>query len=296
MYHKAKVLAVDDEDFNLDIIRFILSRSGFDVVCAEDGLAGLRKLEENLDAAIIVLDRMMPNLDGMQFLTAIKKDPRFSDIPVVMQTAAARTEEVLQGIEAGVYYYLTKPYDQAMLAGVVKSALNDADSKKQLKEEVQKYRSVIGLLDESRFHFRTLEDARNLAYYVAACFPDPVKAVYGLHELLINAVEHGNLGVSYAEKTELLSTGNWRTEIERRLGLAENLHKYGTLILTASQNEFKIHIVDKGCGFNWQSYIEFSPERATDIHGRGIATTRAFSFDSLAYLGPGNEVVVTART
>jgi CheY-like chemotaxis protein len=296
MHYKAKVLVVDDEPFNLDIIQFALSRTGFDVICAEDGLAGLEKLEENPDADIVVLDRMMPKLDGMQFLAAIKKDPRFSDIPVVMQTAAARTEEVLQGIDAGAYYYLTKPYEHEMLLGIVKSALLDARSKKQLKEEVKKYRSVIGLLDESRFHFRTLEEAKDLAYYVAACFPDPERAVYGLHELLINAVEHGNLGISYAEKSRLLSGGAWHTEVERRLGLAENSQKCGTLILTVSEDQLKVHITDKGSGFKWERYIEFSAERATDTHGRGIASARAFSFDTLEYLGPGNEVVVTVKT
>jgi CheY-like chemotaxis protein len=296
MATKAKVLAVDDEAFNLDIIQFALSRSGFDVICAEDGLEGLRSLEENPDVEIIVLDRMMPNLDGMQFLATIKKDPRYSDIPVVMQTAAARSEEVLQGIEAGAYYYLTKPYEHAMLLGIVKSALHDAESKKQLKEEVKKYRSVIGLLEESRFRFRTLEEAKNLAYYVSACFPEPERAVYGLHELLINAVEHGNLGITYAEKSQLISSGEWNNEIERRLSRAENLSKYGTLIITLSEDHLKVLISDKGSGFNWHKYMEFSAERATDTHGRGIATARAFSFDTLEYLGCGNEVVVGVNT
>jgi CheY-like chemotaxis protein len=296
MSSKPKVLAIDDEAFNLDIIKFALSRAGFDVVCAVDGLEGLQKLEENPEAEIIVLDRMMPNMDGMQFLAAIRKDPRFRDIPVVMQTAAARSEQVLEGIAAGAFHYLTKPYERAMLLGIVNSALSDAQRKKQLKEEVKKYRSVIGLLDESRFRFRTLEDARNLANYVAACFPEPGKAVFGLHELLMNAVEHGNLGISYNEKSQFISKGALQAEIERRLSLAENAEKFGTLILTVSPAQCKVHIVDKGAGFDWRKYMEFSAERATDTHGRGIATARAFSFDSLEYLGPGNEVVVSVRS
>jgi CheY-like chemotaxis protein len=296
MNYKAKILAVDDEAFNLDIMQFGLARGGYDVICAEDGLAALQKLEENPNIDIIVLDRMMPKLDGMQFLAAIKKEPRFSDIPVVMQTAAARAEQVLQGIDAGVYYYLTKPYENAMLLGIVRSALNDARSKKQLKEEVKKYRSVIGLLDESRLRFRTLADAKNLAYYVAACFPDPEKAVYGIYELLVNAVEHGNLGISYAEKSELLSLGTLQEEIERRSDLVENRHKYGTLFLTVSKHQVQVRITDMGSGFNWQDYMEFSAERATDTHGRGIATARSFSFDSLEYIGSGNEVIATVRT
>ena len=62
----------------------------------------------------------------------------------------------------------------------------------------------MGLLEKARFRFRTLEDARTLAFLIANCFPEPQVAVYGLNELLINAVEHGNLGITFAEKTKFV--------------------------------------------------------------------------------------------
>ena len=134
----------------------------------------------------------MPNMDGMELLRAIKAEAEFRDIPVVMQTAASEPEEVLEGIKAGVYYYLTKPYEQEMLLGIVGSALRDARSNKDLQDSVRRNRSILGLMVDSCF--RTLDEAKNLAAYIANCFPEPERAIYGLHELLINAVEHGNLG------------------------------------------------------------------------------------------------------
>ena len=101
-------------------------RAGYEVVLAEDGLAALERLEENPDTAAIVLDRMMPEMDGMEFLSRIKANPKFQDIPVIMQTAAAGSEQVLQGIQAGVYYYLTKPYDDVLLLAILEAALRDA--------------------------------------------------------------------------------------------------------------------------------------------------------------------------
>ena len=73
---------------------------------------------------------MMPNLDGMEFLQRIKADSRFQDIPVVMQTAAAATDQIMQGFKAGVQYYLTKPYEDAILIGIVNAALQDLKPKR----------------------------------------------------------------------------------------------------------------------------------------------------------------------
>ena len=105
-----KILAVDDEAFNLDLMEHHLGRAGYQVVRAEDGIIALQKLEDDAGIELIVLDRMMPNLGGMEALRRIKTDARFQDIPVVMQTAAAAADQVLEGIKAGAYYYLTKPY------------------------------------------------------------------------------------------------------------------------------------------------------------------------------------------
>ena len=291
MVAKTKILAVDDEEFNLDIIKRHLVKAGFDAILAGDGLTALEKLEQNPDTAAIVLDRMMPGMDGMEFLSRIKANAKYQDIPVIMQTAAAGSEQVLQGIQAGVYYYLTKPYDDVLLLAILEAALRDARSKKEMKEEVGRQRRMLGLMEEAIFRFRTLEDAKTLAFYIANCFPEPEKAVFGLNELLINAVEHGNLGITYNEKTKLVLGGTWMQEVERRLEAPEYKDKHARLTFKASKETIAVAIKDEGSGFDWSRYVELSPDRATDPHGRGIAASRLMSFDSLEYLGGGNEVV-----
>jgi CheY-like chemotaxis protein len=287
----AKILAVDDEEFNLDIIRRHLLRAGFEAILAGDGFAALQKLEEHPDIGAIVLDRMMPGMDGMEFLSRIKNNAKYRDIPVIMQTAAAGSEQVLQGIQAGVYYYLTKPYDDVLLVAILEAALKDARTKKEMREEVGRQRRMLGLMEEAIFRFRTLEDAKTLAFYIANCFPDPEKVVFGLNELLINAVEHGNLGITYSEKTKLVLGGTWMEEVERRLEAPEYINKHARLSFKAGEDAIAVRIKDEGEGFDWTKYVELSPDRATDPHGRGIAATRLMSFDSMEYLGIGNEVV-----
>ncbi len=288
---KPKLLAVDDEEFNLDIMKRHLTKAGFDVVLAEDGVAALEKLEENLSFDVIVLDRMMPRMNGMELLEKLKNDKRFQDIPVVMQTAAAMSEQVLQGIKAGVHYYLTKPYKAALLVGMIKSALEDAQNKKKMKEEVRKGQLVFGLMRQSSFQFRTMEEAKALAFYIANCFPEPQKAVYGLHELLINAIEHGNLGITYNEKTNFVLNGNLLEEIERRLSCDQYSKRIASVTFLATDEALTVNIRDQGEGFEWHRYLEFGSERMTDPHGRGIATSRLLSFHDIQYLGSGNEVV-----
>ena len=288
---KPKLIAVDDEEFNLDIMRRHLTKAGFDVILAEDGHVALEKLEENLDTDVIVLDRMMPRMDGMELLEKLKSDPRFQDIPVVMQTAAAMTEQVLQGIKGGVHYYLTKPYKSALLVGMVKAALGDAENRRKLKEEVKKGQLVFGLMRQSSFRFRTLDEAKALAFYIANCFPDPQTAVYGLHELLINAIEHGNLGITYSEKTNLVLNGGLRDEIEHRLASDEYRKRFAFIKFFATDDALTVKIKDEGKGFDWKKYLELCSDRMTDPHGRGIATARLLSFHEVHYLGSGNEVV-----
>ncbi|MGO9547423.1 MAG: response regulator [Rhodomicrobium sp.] len=290
---RKKILSVDDDALNRDILAEYLSDGGYEVIEADDGDTALALLNEVDGIDAIVLDRMMPRLNGMEVLKAVKADPRFSDIPVIMQSAASAREQILQGIMAGVYYYLTKPYEDQMLLAIVGAALSDAASKKRLRKEVAEQRRVLGLMEQSRFRFRTLEEARNIAFLIANCFPEPEAVVYGLNEMLINAIEHGNLGISYAEKTQLVLSGRLFDEIDRRLALPENQKKWAYLSFEVSEDELRVRIKDQGRGFDWRPYMEISPERAIHPHGRGIATSKLMSFTSVQYIGSGNEVLCT---
>ncbi len=293
MNRKPRILVVDDEEFNLDNISFYLTEAGYEAIGAEDGEIALDKLLTLGEVDAIVLDRIMPNMDGMTFLKEIKGNASLADIPAVMQTAASAPEEVLEGIKAGVYYYLTKPYEPEMLLSIVECALRDAKGKRALKASILQDQSIRGLMVTSCFRFRTLEEAKNLAAYIAKCFPTPETAVYGLHELLINAVEHGNLGISYAEKTKLIFDHEWDREVTRRLALPGYRDRVGYLSFEATHDAITVTIKDQGQGFDWKNYLDFSADRMTDPHGRGIASSRLLSFDDVQYLGAGNEVRCT---
>lgn len=288
-----KIILVDDDALNRDILTEYLSEGGYEIIEADDGDTALKLLHdvERIDA--VVLDRIMPRLNGMEVVKAVKQDARFKDIPIIMQSAATARDQIVQGINAGVYYYLTKPYDNQMLLAIVAAALEDAARKKKLREEVNKHKRGIGLVEQSRFRFRTLEDAKNIAFLIANCFPEPETAVYGLNEMLINAVEHGNLGIDFDEKTQLILEGRLYEEINRRLALPEFRDKWAYLNFEADEQLLRVWVKDQGAGFDWPQYLQISPERAMHPHGRGIATSIMTAFTSVEYFGSGNEVLCT---
>jgi len=289
---KPKVLIVDDEVFNLDILQTDLEGAGFEIIRAEDGVIALEKLKQFPDIDLIVLDRMMPNMDGMQLTQTLKGDPLYKEIPIIMQTAAGQSQQVKEGLAAGIFYYLIKPYNESLLISIVKNALRETTSHKQNVKKIAAQKTMYGLMERASFRFRTLQDVSNVAYYVASCCPKPDAVVYGLNELMINAVEHGNLNITYLQKLELIMGDCWQQEVERRLALPENMDKYAKLTFEMENENITITIKDQGNGFKWQPYLDFDPLRmASDPHGKGIAITKVTSFPTLEYRAGGSEVV-----
>jgi len=120
-----KILVVDDDELNRKIIADMLEEHHFTVVAAEDGVEGMKRLQENPDVAVILLDRMMPNMNGMEFMEQMRKNPKWARIPVIMQTAANHPKHMMEGNKAGVYYYLTKPFEEDMMIMLVKTAIQE---------------------------------------------------------------------------------------------------------------------------------------------------------------------------
>jgi len=288
---KEVVLVVDDEPLNLEILTEHLEEVGYEVAQAEDGVQAWALLEATPHRfSAVLLDRMMPNMDGMGVLALMKANPELDILPVILQTAKAAKAEILEGLEAGAYYYLTKPFDRATMLAIVKTAISDFNSHLDLKLEVSQTLQTISLLTQGEFAFRTLEEGRLIANHLAKIDPAAGRVVVGLSELLINAVEHGNLRIGYQEKTDLVNSGEWQSEIDRRLTLPEYAEKQVTLRFELSENELSFLIKDQGNGFDWENYLEISPDRIFDNHGRGIAMARAKSFDYLEYRDGGREV------
>lgn len=119
-----RVLVVEDEPENRLFIGLMLRTEGYEVVEAEDGPTALAILERQPLPEIILLDVMMPGLNGWQVYQRLRDNPRWDGIPVVMLTALAQRSDVERAVQLGVDGYLTKPFEPADLIHQIEECLH----------------------------------------------------------------------------------------------------------------------------------------------------------------------------
>jgi two-component system, cell cycle response regulator len=291
-----RVLVVDDERVALMFLERQVRDLGYDILLATNGQEALELLRARpADIDVIVLDRELPILDGIALVKRTRQDPALRRIPIIMVTGFDQPEQIREGIDAGVFYYLTKPIDAVLLRSVLNAAFREVEQQQTLRRELRRHRTGFDLIQTCKFRFRRLEEAEDLAVFMANCFPHSERVLPGLAELMINAVEHGNLKIGYQAKSVLLNEGTWRDEIERRLELPENRDKYGEAVIARKNDGIYVVITDQGEGFDWREYMHVDPARANDNHGRGIAQANMLSFDQLKFNATGNQAIGLVR-
>lgn len=289
---QATILAVDDDPGNLHIIGEVFKREPVKISYAISGESALKMLfDPQSSYDVVLLDRMMNGLDGIEVLKRMKAEPRLSHTPVVMQTAAAAPDQVSEGLLAGAHYYLTKPYAPSTLRTIVRAALEHVRDRRDLEARAVTASEALQLLERAELSVQTHAEAHRVAAFVSQLCPQPRNAVLGLAELMINGIEHGNLGITCAEKAELLRQDRMASELARRQALPENALRRVTLRFERHPDELVFEVRDEGDGFDYTKYLELDPERAFEPNGRGIALARMMSFNRLEYQGCGNVVV-----
>lgn len=290
------IVAIDDSASNLLMIEEYLADEPYALTAFDNPEQALESLHGDLTPNVVLLDRMMPGMDGIAFLREMRRIERLRRTPVIMQTAAATPQQVAEGLSEGVFYYLTKPFSREVLLAVLRNALNDRETYVRLEQFLRKADLALSRVLDCHFHFRTLEDVDSISAFLARMYPVPADALVGIRELMLNAVEHGNLAITYAEKSKLHAEGEWASEITRRLELPDYAKRRAHVALSRVDDGIALTIQDEGDGFDWARYASFDASRATDVHGRGIAMSRAISFDDIQYWAPGNHVRAFKRT
>ncbi len=119
---KEKILVVDDEEDILELVRFNLAREGYHVTCVQNGEDALRQIRDSAPD-LVVLDLMLPGIDGLEVARKLKSDPETSHIPIVMLTAKGEEADIVVGLEMGADDYVTKPFSPRVLAARIKAVL-----------------------------------------------------------------------------------------------------------------------------------------------------------------------------
>jgi two-component system, OmpR family, alkaline phosphatase synthesis response regulator PhoP len=117
-----KVLVIDDEPGIIEIVEANLEGDGFEVISASNGKEGLEKIKREAPE-LVVLDVMMPEMDGWEVLRNLERDPETAGLPVIMLTAKAADEDYIYGLEEGAVEYITKPFLPQELVNRIKITL-----------------------------------------------------------------------------------------------------------------------------------------------------------------------------
>ncbi len=276
------LLLIDENQGRRDATERHLSRTGWDLQCLQSLELAKRMLVADPERWAGLVLQSVGCVDTVaRLLREIAAHPPLHGLPVVVSTDS---EALVQQIPAEVRFAWAAPGD----AAAIQAALR-AYPRRQSAASVQS--STLQLLQSGCFYLRNLDEARRVATLVAAVCPDPTKALHGVNELLINAIEHGNLGISYQQKGELIRDGGWEDEVERRLEDPAHRDKRVKVAVEQEPSAVVITITDQGQGFDWRPFMEISTKRMRDAHGRGIALAAALSFDAVEYRGCGNQVV-----
>lgn len=117
-----KILVIDDEKDLIEAVAFRLKANGYDVITAGDGAEGLDKARKERPD-LIILDLMLPKMDGYRVCGLLKNDARYGSIPIIMFTARAQEEDIKHGKEMGAEAYITKPFEPETLLSKIKELL-----------------------------------------------------------------------------------------------------------------------------------------------------------------------------
>jgi CheY-like chemotaxis protein len=290
------VLVLDDDEVNLTILVRSVQEAGY-IPKAFSGAA--EALEYMLispgEIDIALLDKMMPGMNGIDLLKRMKAANALRRIPVIMQTGDAGVEQVREGLEAGAYYYLAKPFHSNILFALLRAAASECKVQEEIARQGTEGSEIVRMMQKGDFFLRTHDQARRICAAISQLAAYPEFVVLGLMELLANAIEHGNLAIGHDRKRECLISDTWNREIATRMASPEFAQR--SVRLQFEQDSGSLHVVvkDQGCGFDWQSLADRpAAPRVNQPNGHGLSRAMRM-LDNVRFIGNGSEVHCTIQ-
>jgi len=282
------ILVVDDDPTMQMVLQGMIEKAGFKPVIAENGEKALQFLEiGGANIGLVLLDRHLPDIDGFEVVKKIQALENGAGIPIIMQSGSNKPKDIRDAIDAGLFYYLTKPFKIEALQSVLNFAIQKSKMRDVLKERVDNGYTPINLIKSASFEFQTIGEASKMAILLSSFFPSPFTVFPGMYALLSNAVEHGNANIGFEEKTKLIDEGDYEKNLKKlkskEIIEVQFIHKDG---------RFSVRITDKGQGFDWKTWIKFETDHGSYTHGYGILKALK-SFDEVTYNTAGNQVMAS---
>jgi len=285
-----KVLIVEDDFFSRKYLLDLLTFASFNCVAAKNGYEALDIYDE-FKPDVVLTDIQMPGMSGLQLLEEIKK--RKQNTIIIMTTAYGSEDFAIRALQLGANNYLKKPIQDTDIIPVLRkyeSILGQPPNAFEFGKAVKR-NLILEFTSGSNVITKVVE---RLMWELDPVFDEneKINIELGLLELITNALEHGNLAITYEEKVKAMQNLTFDELVNERLAnpILANRHIF-------VEYEFDLNccqwtISDEGDGFDWTKIPNpTSDSKILELSGRGIFITR-FLFDEMEYLGKGNIVRV----
>jgi CheY-like chemotaxis protein len=290
-----KVLLIDDEALVRDELGGLLEDEGYELTTASDGDEGLARFRSEAPDMVIT-DVRMPRRDGLSVAMTIRQEA--PKTPVTVITGHGNESMVLDALRAGVTDFIKKPVRFEDLS----TALERMEAALRLaRMEVAELPPSVSVWERT-WIYKLGNELSAIPLFVdvllrhADAITDPRTAAelsVALRELLINAIEHGNLELSYEDKSRALETGSLLRVVAERSERPGMAGRSATVHVLRRGTTLTIRIRDEGPGFDWRSLPDpTDPSHLLADHGRGVLLAR-LSVDALTYNETGNEVTLS---
>ena len=249
-------------------------------------------LIESTDLDLIVLSL---NKDGLDQLVRLKRKSITEWIPVVLINDSEDTTIHEEALKKGAFDIYQASYSSRDLDSILTSGLNLSITFNRFNKNIAEHHQFFKYINSLDLQFKTIEEAHITAKSLSFLCEDSNKVAMGLSEIFINAIEHGNLGISYEDKTYHQENNTWKMEIESRLKMSQYREKVVSVTAARIGQIIEFTVTDEGLGFDFSQFIFKVPEDLNSSHGRGITMARMIAFDHLEYIHPGNCVKMQAK-
>ncbi|MBF0527347.1 MAG: response regulator [Deltaproteobacteria bacterium] len=294
--NEMKILVVDDDPAILKLITKVLNKWGFPVTTASDGLQALELFKRD-SYPIVLTDVMMPQLNGIELLKEIRKLNPLTF--VITMTAHGNENLAITALREGAANYIKKPFALdhikdvvTRIARTIKQQLRTSPDRSSVVQEWM----VLEIKNDLDKIFGVVNQALSCASNIVKVEELSGLSI-GLYEIILNAMEHGNLEINFDEKTRLIETNTYLDAITERKCYAAFKSRTVKVISHINRTRIKVVVKDNGPGFDWRSKIgeleEMDPMELLN-HGRGILLAR-INFDEIRYNDAGNVVTLIKR-
>lgn len=286
-----KILIIDDEYPVRDVIKIALTENGYTVIEAADGKEGIQAFKDSLPD-IVLTDVKMPGLSGIEVTKKIKEIK--SDVDVIIMTGYGTEELVIEALRSGASNYIKKPASFKELFNILNNLILKRETRKRFEVNkdivVFEKKTMLVNNDISKVWGIVNQILFNIPSYIDKSTVEGMRL--GLYEILVNAIEHGNLGITSEEKEEALNNNTYTELLKRHLSEAKKKDKKINIQSVIENEKLIIEVHDHGSGFDFKGQSALAdPETILALHGRGILLASLY-FDKLEYKGSGNHVIV----